>query len=63
MSDTIYALYPVFKAHDDLREELADTDDRRDAVAGDREPLQVVGGDDRGPRHLLDGRASAPTPT
>jgi len=32
MSDTIYALYAVFMGSDDLREELADPDDRRDAV-------------------------------
>ncbi|MGZ5287916.1 MAG: hydrogen peroxide-dependent heme synthase [Actinomycetota bacterium] len=32
MSDTVYALYAVFMGSDDLREELADPDDRRDAV-------------------------------
>ena len=32
MSDTVYALYPVFMGSDDFREELADPDDRRDAV-------------------------------
>jgi peroxiredoxin len=32
MSDTIYALYAVFMGSDDLREELADADDRRDAI-------------------------------
>ncbi|MGZ5326906.1 MAG: hydrogen peroxide-dependent heme synthase [Actinomycetota bacterium] len=32
MSDTVYALYAVFMGCDDLREELADPDDRRDAV-------------------------------
>jgi peroxiredoxin len=32
MSDTVYALYAVFTGSDDLREELADPDDRRDAV-------------------------------
>jgi chlorite dismutase len=32
MSDTIYALYAVFMGSDDLREELADPDDRRDAA-------------------------------
>jgi peroxiredoxin len=34
MSDTIYALYAAFMGSDDLREELADPDDRRDAVQG-----------------------------
>jgi peroxiredoxin len=32
MSDTVYALYAAFMGSDDLREELADPDDRRDAV-------------------------------
>ena len=32
MSETVYALYAVFMGSDDLREELADPDDRRDAV-------------------------------
>ena len=32
MSDTVYALYAVFMGSDDLREELADSEDRRDAV-------------------------------
>jgi hydrogen peroxide-dependent heme synthase len=32
MSDTVYALYAVFMGSDDLRDELADPDDRRDAV-------------------------------
>lgn len=32
MSDTVYALYAVFMGSDDLREELADPDDRRDAA-------------------------------
>ena len=32
MSETIYALYPVFRATDDLRTLLADADDRRDAA-------------------------------
>ena len=32
MSHTVYALYAVFMGSDDLREELADPDDRRDAV-------------------------------
>jgi chlorite dismutase len=32
MSDTIYALYAVFMGSDDLREELADPDDRRDVA-------------------------------
>jgi hydrogen peroxide-dependent heme synthase len=32
MSDTIYALYPVFVGSDDLRDVLADADDRRDAA-------------------------------
>ncbi|MGZ8660999.1 MAG: hydrogen peroxide-dependent heme synthase [Actinomycetota bacterium] len=32
MSDTVYALYAVFMGSDDLRVELADPDDRRDAV-------------------------------
>ena len=56
MSETIYALYPVFVGSDDLRDVLDDTDDRRDAAAGDREPVQVVGGHGPGARHLLDGR-------
>jgi hydrogen peroxide-dependent heme synthase len=32
MSETVYALYAAFVGSDDLREELADPDDRRDAV-------------------------------
>ena len=32
MSETIYALYPVFVASDDLRDVLDDADDRRDAA-------------------------------
>jgi peroxiredoxin len=32
MSDTIYALYPVFKASSELRATLADADDRHDAA-------------------------------
>ena len=32
MTETIYALYPVFVATDDFREALADVDDLRDAV-------------------------------
>ncbi len=32
MSDTVYALYAVFMGSDDLREELADADDRAAAV-------------------------------
>lgn len=32
MSETIYALYPVFVASDDLRDVLEDADDRRDAA-------------------------------
>lgn len=32
MSETIYALYPVFVAGDEIREVLADADDRRDAA-------------------------------
>ena len=32
MSETIYALYPVFVGSDDLRDVLDDTDDRRDAA-------------------------------
>jgi len=32
MSDSVYALYAAFMSSDDLREELADPDERRDAV-------------------------------
>ena len=32
MTETIYALYPVFVATDDFRDELADVDDLRDAI-------------------------------
>ena len=32
MTETIYALYPVFVATDDFRDALADVDDLRDAV-------------------------------
>ena len=32
MSETIYALYPVFVGSDDLRDVLDDADDRRDAA-------------------------------
>jgi hydrogen peroxide-dependent heme synthase len=32
MTETIYTLYPVFKASTDLREELEDPDERRDAA-------------------------------
>ena len=32
MSETIYALYPVFAASEDFREDLGDADDMRDAV-------------------------------
>lgn len=32
MTDTIYALYPVFVAGDDFRDELGDAEDLRDAV-------------------------------
>ena len=32
MSETIYALYPVFVGSDDLRDVLDDPDDRRDAA-------------------------------
>jgi hydrogen peroxide-dependent heme synthase len=32
MSETVYALYPVFMGTDDLRDALADPDDRRDAI-------------------------------
>ncbi len=32
MTETVYALYPVFMGSDDLREVLADPDDRRDAI-------------------------------